>query len=488
MIKRILPILVLAVVYFLSIKLLNIPTELPEGTVIPAEVKEILDPEHVDKSIIYSNFRTGWYFFDNALGLIVLGVILMLGFSGKIRDKAKDWAERVTKLNRPLLCGGIAAFFALLVVFLTATAEHPVSGGSVGLALAWGIIGVFVSRSERFALTTFYILIFFLLLEVLNFPFAYYRSFVVEHYFGLSHETFGKWFADLLKGNLVGFIIPILLVPLVYSAVRNNPKSWWAWIAVGSVPVTILMLVIQPVYLDPLFNKYEPLKDEALRDRILSLAEESGISGGRVFQVDKSKETEKINAYVTGVFGTKRIVLWDTTLNKMTDDEVAYVMGHEMGHYVLHHIWKLIIVIAITLFVLLFVISRTIGLLIRKYGDRMGFHELSDIASLPLAMLMLSILMFFVAPVFNGYSRSIEHDADVFGLELTQDGNTAASAFVKLANENLSNPSPHPFVEFWLFNHPTLSDRIAFCKEYGGPEPDAEEEPELEEEVKEETS
>ncbi|MFQ5751776.1 MAG: M48 family metalloprotease [bacterium] len=178
------------------------------------------------------------------------------------------------------------------------------------------------------------------------------------------------------------------------------------------------------------------------------------------------------NAYVTGLFGSKRIVLWDTILAKLKANEIAFVMGHEMGHYVLNHVWKFIGVFTITLFILLFIISLSIGFFIRKFGEKMGFADLSDIASLPLLLLMLSILLFLISPVLNGYSRSIEHDADVFGLNLTKNGTIAASAFVKLANENLSNPSPHPFIEFWLFNHPTLKDRIDFCKQYAPTTPE----------------
>jgi Zn-dependent protease with chaperone function len=179
-----------------------------------------------------------------------------------------------------------------------------------------------------------------------------------------------------------------------------------------------------------------------------------------------------VNAYVTGLLGTKRIVMWDTILEKLNSDEISFVMGHEMGHYTLNHIWKFIGVIAVTLFVLLFIISRTIGFFIRKFGDKMGFQEVSDIASLPLLLLMFSLLMFVISPVINAYSRSIEHDADAFGLNLTKNGTTAASAFVKLANENLSNPAPNPFIEFWLFNHPTLKDRIDFSKKYAMESPE----------------
>jgi Zn-dependent protease with chaperone function len=465
--KIILSATLLVILYFLSSSLLDIPAELPEGTVVPEEVREILSEERIEQAIIYSNFRHGWYFFDNLLGFGIFTGILMLGISRSIRDKAKSWSEKIaTFRNPPLVCGLGAALAALLLVFLTATEDHQVSSGSLGIALVWGIIGLGVGYSQRFALSAFYVLLFFLLLTLINFPLVYYRTFVVEHYFELSIEPFGKWIANFLKDNLVSYIFGILLVPLAYWGIRRRPKDWWLWVSAASVPIMVILIVITPVYLDPLFNTYEPLKDDVLRERILTMAEEAGISGSRVFQVDMSEETTKVNAYVTGLFGSKRIVMWDTILEKFTADELSFVMAHEMGHYVMNHIWKFIGILAVTLFVLLFIISRTINGFIRRFGDRMGFHELSDIASLPLLMLILSLLMFLITPALNVYSRSKEHDADIFGLELTRDSSNAITAFIQLANENLSNPSPHPFIEFWLYDHPTLSDRIEFCRSY----------------------
>lgn len=465
--KVILSAVLLVILYFLSSSLLDIPAELPVGTVVPEEVREILSEERIEEAILYSNFRYGWYFFDNLLGFGVFIAILMLGISRSIREKARNWSEKIAAFrNPPLVCGLGAALIALLVVFLTATEDHQVSSGSLVIVLIWGVIGLGVGYSQRFALSAFYVLLFSLLLTLINFPLIYYRTFVVEHYFDLSVEPFGKWIADFLKDNLVSYIFSILLVPLAYWGIRKRPRDWWLWVSAASVPIMVFIIVISPVYLDPLFNTYEPLKDEVLRERILTMAEEAGISGSRVFQVDMSEETTKVNAYVTGLFGTKRIVMWDTILEKFTPDELSFVMAHEMGHYVMHHIWKFIGLLAITLFVLLFIISRTINGFIRRYGDRMGFHELSDIASLPLLMLMLSLLTFLITPALNVYSRSNERDADIFGLELTRDSSNAITAFIRLVNENLSNPSPHPFIEFWLYDHPTLSDRILFCRNY----------------------
>ena len=465
--KIIFPILFLIVLFIFAFFTLRIPESLPENARIPAEVKEILEPERIENAILYSNFRYGWYFFKQIFSFAVLIGILLFGVSSRIRDWAKMSAERVASLpSAPLITGLAMSLIALLITFLTATEDHPVSGGVLSFVLLWGIVGIFAGRFPKFGLTILYLLFFSLLMTILNFPLDYYRGFVVEHYFELSTVTFGKWFADVLKDEMISLLFMVILIPLVYWGIQKSPRHWWLWIAGGSIPIMIFLIVISPVYVDPLFNKYEPLRDETLRDRILAVAEEAGIEGGRVFQVDKSKDTEKVNAYVTGLFNTKRIVLWDTTLEKFTPNEILFIMGHEMGHYVLHHIWKTVGVISISLFILLFIIYKTIGLFIRKWGERMGFREVQDIASFPLLMTMFSLLFFIISPIFNSYSRAIEHDSDVFGLNLTRDGTTAAQAFAKLANENLSNPSPHPLIEFWLFSHPSLEDRIAFCKNY----------------------
>lgn len=460
--------LLLIVFTGLAATLIDIPDALPPGVEIPAEAREILSPERIEQAVIYSDFRHGWYFFFNLLSFALLAALLALGISGWIRERAEAGAAWIGSLpNPPLVCGGAALLAGLLVVFLSATPEHPVSTGTLVLALAWGLVGIHAGRSERFARITLYVLILSILWSTIELPLSYYRGFVVEHYFELSVQSLGEWSAEYLKGNLIGYLLSVILVPLAYWGIRRRPRDWWLWIGAASVPLMIVLIVITPVYLDPLFNTYGPLEDEVLRERILTMAEEAGISGGHVFEVDMSEKTEKVNAYVTGLFGTKRIVLWDTILEKMTPDEIAFVMAHEMGHYVLNHVWKSIGLFTAVLLALLFLVSRTIGLCLRRWGDPMGVHEIDDIASLPLLLLMLSLLMFLIAPILNSYSRAHEHDADAFGLSITGDGATAATAFVKLANENLANPSPSPFIEFWLFTHPSLSDRIAFCRAYG---------------------
>ncbi len=208
------------------------------------------------------------------------------------------------------------------------------------------------------------------------------------------------------------------------------------------------------------------MQDKALEVRILRLAELAGIEGGRVFEVAKSEDTKAINAYVTGVGGTKRIVLWDTILARLEPPELLVVMGHEMGHYVLGHVWKLILFLSAAIMLMLYAIHRVVGWLLDRYRDRFGFSELSDVASLPLIILLFGIASIVVTPGVLAVQRYFEGEADRFALEITRDNHAAATAFVKLQQENLGVPRPSALYRWWRASHPSLGDRIDFSNDY----------------------
>jgi Zn-dependent protease with chaperone function len=208
------------------------------------------------------------------------------------------------------------------------------------------------------------------------------------------------------------------------------------------------------------------MKNKELETKILALADRAGIEGSRVYEVEKSEDTKALNAYVTGFGNTKRIVLWDTIIAKLDEDELLFVMGHEMGHYVLGHVWKTILFFSLLIIVTLYAIHRTAGWLINKYHQRFGFTELSDIASLPLIILLFSFYFLIVTPIALSFSRGNEHESDRFGLEITRNNHAAATAFVKLQEENLGVPRPHVLLKLWRASHPPLGERIDFCNEY----------------------
>src|SRR5438552_16510736 len=188
-------------------------------------------------------------------------------------------------------------------------------------------------------------LIYFLIYSVLSFivafPLAWYQGFALEHQYHLSNQSLGAWFGDELKGLGVGLfffgVIPIIM--LAYLAMEKI-RRWWLVLAIGSVPVVVIATLIQPVIIDPMFNKFTPLENQELKGRILALAAKAGIPGRNVYQVNKSIQTNKYNAYVNGFGASQRIVLWDTTLKGMKEDEILFVMGHEVGHYRLGHVWQ----------------------------------------------------------------------------------------------------------------------------------------------------
>jgi Zn-dependent protease with chaperone function len=311
-----------------------------------------------------------------------------------------------------------------------------------------------------------YFAIFLIINFALDFPLSYYQGYVRQHAYGLSNQTFGKWFKDELIGLGLGIVFGFLFLWIPYLLIKKSPQRWWLYTGLLAVPFLILSILIQPVWIAPLYNQFGPMKNKELEAKILQLAERAGIEGGRVYEVNKSEDTKALNAYVTGFGATKRIVLWDTIIKKMNEDELLFVMGHEMGHYVLGHVWKTILFLSALIIGALYAIHRTAGWLINKYHQRLGFTDLSDVASLPLLILLFSAYFLIIAPVILAYSRHNEHEADRFGLEITRNNRAAATAFVKLQLENLAVPRPNIIIKVWEASHPPLGERIDFSNEY----------------------
>jgi Zn-dependent protease with chaperone function len=311
-----------------------------------------------------------------------------------------------------------------------------------------------------------YFIAFTVITFVADLPLSYYQGFVREHAYGLSNQTFGKWARDEVTGLLVGIVGGILFLWVPYLLLWKSPRRWWLYTGLAAVPFIVLVVLVQPIWIDPLFNTFGPMKDKTLEADILRLAEQAGIEGSRVFEVAKSEDTNAVNAYVAGFGTTKRIVLWDTILAKLNREQLLVVMGHEMGHYVLNHIWKQLLILPALIIAALWAVHRSSGWLITRYRQQFGFSELADIASLPLILVLFSVASLVVTPIALAVSRHFEHEADRFGLEITHDNYAAASAFVKLQQENLGVPRPGPLFVWWRASHPTLGDRIDFSNDY----------------------
>jgi len=390
------------------------PSEAPPSSGQAPNVSEapVPVPEPSDKAMARYRSGVALWLIDTAWELILPAAILLTGFSARMRN----WAMRVSR--RRVIT--IAIYFAI------------------------------------FSVVTF----------VIDLPRAYYEDFVREHAYGLSNQTQSKWVGDALKSLVIGTIIGALFLWVPYLLLRKSPRRWWLYTAMAAVPFLLLTLLIAPVWIDPVFNTFGPMKNKSLETKILQLADRAGIEGGRVYEVDKSTDTNALNAYVAGVGSTKRIVLWDTIIARLDEPQLLFVMGHEMGHYVLHHIWKELAVFSVLIAGLLYVVHRLAGAVIARYQERFGFSELSDIASLPLILLLFNLAFFVVSPVFLGITRHFEHEADRFGLEITRANRQAALSFVRLQQDNLANPRPHWIVRLFRASHPTLAERIEFANSY----------------------
>lgn len=351
---------------------------------------------------------------------------------------------------------GVGQAWALLV-----PAVWLLTGLSARLrSLAWGM-------GRRWVLAVpIFVVLYLILTEVIGLPLAYYRGFVRPHAYGLSRESLAEWAGEELKAAGVLLVLTVPVLTVVYGLMARLRRRWWILTGLGALPLLLVLAMVKPIWIDPLFNDFGPMRDHALEAKILDLAHRAGIDGGRVFEVDKSRQTTTVNAYVTGFLGTKRIVLWDTIVDRLDDDELLVVMGHEMGHYVLNHVVLGLALTSLLIFAGLGFVHYAGGWAIRRWPRRFRFDRLADVASLPLILLLAQVANLALTPIGFAFSRHLEHEADRFALEITRDNRAAASAFVDLQRENLGYPRPGLFDQLWRSTHPGLGDRIDFANTY----------------------
>lgn len=323
-----------------------------------------------------------------------------------------------------------------------------------------------VGRGHFYPTLIVYVALLSLLLAVVQLPMSYWVGYARERAYGLSEQTRRKWAADQMKGLLVGLVVAAAVLWVPYLLLAASPSRWWLWTGALSLPFFVLVLLVTPVFIAPLFNKFGPMADKALEAEVLAVAAQAGVEGARVFEVEKSVDTKKVNAYVTGVGNTKRIVLWDTLLARLTPRQTRFVVGHELGHYVLHHVWRNILISTALAIAGLWGVHRTADLLLDRFGSQFGFTHIADIASMPLFMLLLSLFGAAIAPALLALSRHHERAADRFGLDLTGDRQAAASAFVALQEQNLAVPRPGWLYKVFRASHPPIGERVDFINAY----------------------
>ena len=330
-----------------------------------------------------------------------------------------------------------------------------------------------ISR-RRFVQAVVVMSLFVLVLDITSLPFDAYEHHISLKY-GLSVQHWGSWFGDWGKGLLLAIVFASFLGWILYAVLRRSPRRWWFYFWLALIPIVVFVMFIEPVWIEPMFNKFEPLTDRHadLVAQIERVVHRGGmdIPPQRMFEMKASEKGTTLNAYVTGFGATKRVVVWDTTMQRMTIPETLYVFGHEMGHYVLGHIPREVAIDLLILLVLFYIGFRLSNWLVARYGPHWQIPDLADWSSLPLLSLVLSVLVFVGTPAFNAVSRYYEHQADQYGLEvihgLVPDASlTAADAFQKLGEVSLDYPYVNKFWEFWAWNHPTISDRMLFVQTY----------------------
>jgi len=330
------------------------------------------------------------------------------------------------------------------------------------------------SGKNRFVQALIFVALFLITTTALQLPLDAYQQSISRQY-GLSVQGWGSWFGDVFKGMLVGYVFLTIIAWLIATLIRISPRRWWLYSWAIVFVLVVFIVAISPVVIDPLFNTFEPLdkSNPQLVDAIEKVTQRGGLAipRDRMFLMKASEKVTTLNAYVTGFGPSKRVVVWDTTIKNATTPETLFVYGHEIGHYVLNHIVIGLAAAALGLFLGFYLLYRIAHWAFPRFQQRWRMHDLWDWSALVMLMLIFSILGTISAPIGNGFSRQLEHNADVYGLEVTHGINpnpqeTAAHTFQILGELSLTYPYPSKAVVFWYYNHPPIPDRVRFAHDY----------------------
>ena len=310
----------------------------------------------------------------------------------------------------------------------------------------------------RWLQTFIYWVEYLLLTSVLGFPMAVYEGYSREWKYGLATQTFGPWMWDQVKGLLLGVVLGGVIVVLLFWVVRKLPRTWWIWGAAVTLVFVIFVIMIGPVFLQPIFNKVTRLDDARVTQPILQMARANGIPAKDVWQIDASKQTTRMSANVSGFGQTMRITMSDNLLRRGSLEEIEEVMGHEMGHYILNHIPKSMIFFLVVIVAAFAYLRWSLDWCLGRWGAKWGIPSVSDPAVLPLVVLLGSIFFFVLTPILNTEIRSQEAEADSFGINASRQPDGMAQAAIHLGEYRKMKPGP---IEEWIFfDHPSGYNRI----------------------------
>jgi len=388
-----------------------------------------LSPQDRDRAIQFSRAKYTLHFIETGWGLLILFGVLEMGWAARTRTLAES------ATSRWFVQGPI---FAPLITLLTDVPMLPTE--------------VYLQH--------------------------------LELKYGQSVQGWGSWLLDLAKNEMIGIVLGTIFVLILFALIRWSPRRWWLWCWAVSLPLIALLVFLAPVVIDPMFHKFTPLsgKHPDLVKEIQKVTRRGGldIPADRMLEMDASEKVTSLNAYVTGFGATKRVVVWDTTIARCTTPDILFTVGHEQGHYVLHHIPKAMAFLSVLLFIALFTGFCGMGWLLERRGARWGVRGQDDWAAFPVLLLLISTFSFIGEPITSAWSRFQEHQADVYGLEvihgIVPDSQTvAADSFQLMGEVALADPDPPPFIEFWLYSHPSVGERVRFAQSYdpwGGKSPE----------------
>ena len=338
----------------------------------------------------------------------------------------------------------------------------------VGILVAWLLLGTRISARVRdwaekltrfkWLQTGIYAVFYTVFTTVVTLPWSLYEGYFREHQYGMSNQDMAAFLGDQGKGLIVNLILVTVALMIIYAVVRKAPRTWWIWGALVGIVLTVFTIAIGPTYLEPVFNKFYPLQESPLKEQILSLARANGIPATNVYEFDASKQTKRMSAHVSGLFGTTQISLNDNLINRGSPEEVRAVLGHEMGHYVLHHVFHGIVELSVLVILGFAFLKWSFEWMRKRYGERWGIREVSDVAGLPLLAALFSVFFFVLTPITNTLTRTQEAEADVFGLNASRQPDGFAQAAVHLAEYRKMQPGT--LEEIVFYDHPSGWHRI----------------------------